>query len=133
MWPGGVPKFSKTSWWLLLCNLFVQKPGKNALIPNLFWGNLGDFKRRHCRDLGMTVLALDDLSGGFQANVPEAVTFIKGDIRDAEFLEEIFRQNEIHYVYHLAAYAAEGGEILTDLKTVHDSENLKGLKGYHSQ
>lgn len=33
---------------------------------------------RHCRDLGMTVLALDDLSGGFPANVPEGVTFIEG-------------------------------------------------------
>jgi hypothetical protein len=26
----------------------------------------------------MTVLALDDLSGGFPANVPEGVTFIEG-------------------------------------------------------
>ena len=30
----------------------------------------------------MTVLALDDLSGGFPANVPEGVTFIEGAIND---------------------------------------------------
>ena len=37
---------------------------------------------RHCRDLGMTVLALDDLSGGFAANVPQGVTFIEGAASD---------------------------------------------------
>lgn len=31
-----------------------------------------------------------------------------GDIRDAELLDGIFRQYEVQYVYHLAAYAAEG-------------------------
>ena len=37
---------------------------------------------RHCHDLGMTVLALDDLSGGFAANVPQGVTFIEGAASD---------------------------------------------------
>lgn len=31
-----------------------------------------------------------------------------GDIRDAELLDRIFRQYDVQYVYHLAAYAAEG-------------------------
>ncbi|CAJ1381888.1 unnamed protein product [Effrenium voratum] len=56
----------------------------------------------------MHVLALDDLSGGFMSNVPAGVTFIQGDIRDAIFLDQIFQQHRVDFVYHLAAYAAEG-------------------------
>merc|ERR1719272_2445430 len=56
----------------------------------------------------MRVIALDDLSGGFYSNLPENVTFVKGDIKDARFLQHIFHDNKIDYVYHLAAYAAEG-------------------------
>lgn len=82
--------------------------GKTALVTGAA-GFIGSHVARHCRDLGMTVLALDDLSGGFPANVPEGVTFIEGDIRDAELLERIFQEHQpVHYVYHLAAYAAEG-------------------------
>eukprot|EP00434_Breviolum_minutum_P020863 symbB.v1.2.018403.t2/scaffold1435.1/size118962/8 len=81
--------------------------GKTALVTGAA-GFIGSHVARHCRDLGMTVLALDDLSGGFAANVPQGVTFIEGDIRDAELLDGIFRQYEVQYVYHLAAYAAEG-------------------------
>jgi len=63
---------------------------------------------RHCLDLGMEVVALDDLSGGFRSNVPEGAVFIQGDIKDALLLEDIFNKHRIDFVYHLAAYAAEG-------------------------
>merc|ERR1719272_809344 len=56
----------------------------------------------------MRVIALDDLSGGFYTNLPENVTFVKGDIKDATFLDRIFTEHQIDFVYHLAAYAAEG-------------------------
>merc|ERR550514_2169072 len=44
------------------------------------------------------------------ANVPEhpLVTFHKGDVRDAEFIGGLFREQHVDFVYHLAAYAAEG-------------------------
>jgi UDP-glucose 4-epimerase len=56
------------------------------------------------------ILAVDDLSGGFEENVPddERVLFIKGDVTDALFIDELFDNHDIRYVYHLAAYAAEG-------------------------
>eukprot|EP00441_Pelagodinium_beii_P038306 CAMPEP_0197626310 /NCGR_PEP_ID=MMETSP1338-20131121/5339_1 /TAXON_ID=43686 ORGANISM="Pelagodinium beii, Strain RCC1491" /NCGR_SAMPLE_ID=MMETSP1338 /ASSEMBLY_ACC=CAM_ASM_000754 /LENGTH=424 /DNA_ID=CAMNT_0043196843 /DNA_START=33 /DNA_END=1307 /DNA_ORIENTATION=+ len=81
--------------------------GKTALVTGAA-GFIGSHVARHCRDLGMTVLAMDDLSGGFQSNVPPGVTFIQGDIKDAELLDDIFKKHKIHFVYHLAAYAAEG-------------------------
>lgn len=81
--------------------------GKTALVTGAA-GFIGSHVARHCRDLGMNVLAMDDLSGGFKSNVPSGVTFIRGDIKDAEMLDRLFKTHKIHYVYHLAAYAAEG-------------------------
>ncbi len=54
------------------------------------------------------VIALDDLSGGFRDNVNPDAIFIEGSVTDHELLERIFNEYEIEYVYHLAAYAAEG-------------------------
>jgi UDP-glucose 4-epimerase len=56
------------------------------------------------------ISVLDDLSGGFLANVPNdrRVEFIEGSITDNELVEELFQKKHFRYVYHLAAYAAEG-------------------------
>lgn len=54
------------------------------------------------------VIALDDLSGGYRNNLPEDVTFIKGSVTDPLLLAELFEKYKFKYVYHLAAYAAEG-------------------------
>ncbi len=58
--------------------------------------------------MGHQVIVLDDLSGGFEDHLPEGVEFIRGSITDAALLEEIFNAHQLTYVYHLAAYAAEG-------------------------
>jgi UDP-glucose 4-epimerase len=57
---------------------------------------------------GHQVIVLDDLSGGFEENVNPQATFIKGSIMDHQLLEDIFNEYKFDYVYHLAAYAAEG-------------------------
>lgn len=58
--------------------------------------------------MGHDVLILDDLSGGFKENIPEKAKFIEGSITDDYLIKKIFNENNIEYVYHLAAYAAEG-------------------------
>jgi UDP-glucose 4-epimerase len=58
--------------------------------------------------LGHKVVVLDDLSGGFEDNVPRDAIFVKGSILDHELIERLFERYEFTYVYHLAAYAAEG-------------------------
>jgi UDP-glucose 4-epimerase len=58
--------------------------------------------------LGMTPVVLDDLSGGFVENVNTKAEFIKGSISDKELINELFNKHKFSYVYHLAAYAAEG-------------------------
>jgi UDP-glucose 4-epimerase len=54
------------------------------------------------------VIVLDDLSGGFEENVNPKAKFITGDICDYNLIKKIFVENKIDYVFHLAAYAAEG-------------------------
>lgn len=57
---------------------------------------------------GYEVVVLDDLSGGFQENVHPKATFIKGSITDTVLLDSLFEQHRFNYIFHLAAYAAEG-------------------------
>lgn len=54
------------------------------------------------------VVALDDLSGGFRENVPDGIEFIEGTVTDPLFLRQVFEQYPIRFVFHAAAYAAEG-------------------------
>ncbi len=59
-------------------------------------------------DLGHEVVVLDDLSGGFQENVNDKTHFVEGSILDVSLLTRLFEEHRFEYVYHLAAYAAEG-------------------------
>lgn len=56
------------------------------------------------------VVVLDDLSGGFRENLPDSdrCRFVQGSITDHKLIDDIFRSSDIRYVFHLAAYAAEG-------------------------
>src|SRR5262245_1514472 len=60
-----------------------------------------------CR-AGHDVVVLDDLSGGFKENVPRNCNFVQGSILDVPLLTDLFTRHRFDYVYHLAAYAAEG-------------------------
>lgn len=58
--------------------------------------------------LGYDVIALDDLSGGYQDNVHPQAQFVQGSITDHALINALFEQHRPRFVYHLAAYAAEG-------------------------
>src|SRR5262245_33437032 len=57
---------------------------------------------------GHSVIVLDDLSGGFSENVNTKAKFIKGSVTDYPLVQKLFSEYKFDYVYHLAAYAAEG-------------------------
>lgn len=57
---------------------------------------------------GHTVVVLDDLSGGFADNVPPGVRLVEASITDPDAVARLFEEHRFDYVYHLAAYAAEG-------------------------
>ena len=71
-------------------------------------GFIGSHVSNHLLELGHEIVVLDDLSGGFEDNVNPKVTFVKGSITDALLIDQLFEQHHFDYVYHLAAYAAEG-------------------------
>lgn len=57
---------------------------------------------------GHQVHVLDDLSGGYEANVPPEAHFTRGSIVDSVLVDSLFRKHGFDFVYHAAAYAAEG-------------------------
>ena len=71
-------------------------------------GFIGSHVAKHCLNLGHEVVVLDDLSGGFRDHIPEGAQFVEGSILDLKLLERLFAEHRFDYVYHLAAYAAEG-------------------------
>jgi UDP-glucose 4-epimerase len=71
-------------------------------------GFMGSHVAEHLLKMGHTVVVIDDLSGGFVDNVPDGVVFVEGSILDHESINRLFEKYSFKYVYHLAAYAAEG-------------------------
>ena len=71
-------------------------------------GFIGSHVAESLINMGKEVIVLDDLSGGFTENIPRQAKFIKGSVTDEKLIESIFKQFKIDYVFHLAAYAAEG-------------------------
>lgn len=71
-------------------------------------GFMGSHVADHLLAKGHNVVVLDDLSGGFRENVPAGATFVEGSITDHDLINRLFDRHSFDYVYHLAAYAAEG-------------------------
>lgn len=57
---------------------------------------------------GYEVTVLDDLSGGFIDNIPADSKFVQGSIFDDQLVNQLCESEGFKYIFHLAAYAAEG-------------------------
>lgn len=74
-------------------------------VAGLLGSNLADYLTSN----GINVIGIDDLSGGYFDNINEKVKFYNLNlVTDYDKLNFIFSENKIDYVYHMAAYAAEG-------------------------
>ena len=71
-------------------------------------GFIGSHIVNHLLKLGYQVVVLDDLSGGFKENVKPDAELVIGSITDTNLVNKLFEKHSFDYVYHLAAYAAEG-------------------------
>jgi UDP-glucose 4-epimerase len=71
-------------------------------------GFIGSHVAEYLLHMGHHVVVLDDLSGGYKENVPIGTTFVEGSILDHAMIDSLFREYKFDYVYHFAAYAAEG-------------------------
>lgn len=71
-------------------------------------GFIGAHVTNELIQMGHHVVVLDDLSGGFLDNVHPDAEFVEGSITDYDLVQALFEKHQFNYVYHLAAYAAEG-------------------------
>lgn len=71
-------------------------------------GFVGSHVLDHLINAGYDAVALDDLSGGFEDNVNSKALFVEGSINDEQLVNALFEEHQFAFVFHLAAYAAEG-------------------------
>lgn len=86
------------------------------------------------------VITIDNLSTGYLENLPEGVTFYQGDISDRELVEQVFNEQSVDFIIHIAGQSS--GEISFDspeydlntntLSTLHllDMANKFGIKKF---
>jgi UDP-glucose 4-epimerase len=72
-------------------------------VAGLLGSRLADYLISH----NIEVIGIDNLSGGYIENVNPKVKFYNIDLQDIK-LRDIFQEHKPTYVYHFAAYAAEG-------------------------
>jgi UDP-glucose 4-epimerase len=71
-------------------------------------GFIGSHVTEELVSMGHQVTVLDDLSGGFIDNIVDRARFVRGSVTDVDLVQALFDEHQFEYVFHLAAYAAEG-------------------------
>lgn len=71
-------------------------------------GFIGSHVVDHLIKKGHQVIVLDDLSGGMRDSINSKSIFVQGSITDEKILDALFNTHKVDYIFHLAAYAAEG-------------------------
>lgn len=75
---------------------------------------------------GEDVIVADNLLTGFREAVPEKARFYQGDIRDFDFLDNLFKNESVDAVIHFAACSLVGESVQKPLK--YYDNNLYGTK-----
>ncbi len=71
-------------------------------------GLLGSHFSRFLLEKGYEVVGIDDFSGGYEENLADGVFCSTLNLTDLESVDKLFKEQKFDYVYHFAAYAAEG-------------------------
>lgn len=84
-------------------------------VAGLVGANFSEYLLSKRSELGINkVFGVDNLSGGYIENLhleDENFIFVKAELSDKEeqaLVELVFKENKIDYIFHFAAYAAEG-------------------------
>ena len=75
---------------------------------------------------GHEVIVVDNLVTGYEKAIPDKAVFYQGDIRNLEFLDNLFKTEKIDAVIHFAAYSLVGESVTNPLK--YYDNNLYGTK-----
>ena len=79
-------------------------------VAGLIGSNFSDWVIEHQKKITpeITVVGIDNLSGGYIDNIHKDVIFYNVDLQDYDKVEDIFKKYSINVIFHFAAYAAEG-------------------------
>ncbi|MGO4595458.1 UDP-glucose 4-epimerase GalE [Leifsonia sp. 2TAF2] len=87
-------------------------------------GYIGAHVVRAFREQGIDVVVVDDLSSGHEEFVPAGVPFYRGTILDGELLADVFADNAITGVVHVAGFKYAGVSVQRPLHTY--EQNVTG-------
>jgi UDP-glucose 4-epimerase len=87
--------------------LTILVTGCAGLIGSKFCDWLLTEKKTHDSH-DIKVIGIDDLSGGYTDNINPDVIFYNQNLSEYDRVDEIFKKHPIDYIWHFAAYAAEG-------------------------
>ena len=89
-------------------------------------GYIGSHTAVELLDRGHEVVIADNLITGYKQAVPKEAVFYQGDIRDYNFLNNLFKTKKIDAVIHFAAFSLVGESVTNPLK--YYENNLYGTK-----
>ena len=89
-------------------------------------GYIGSHTALELVKAGNEVVIADNLVTGYRKAIPEGAKFYEGDLRDSDFLDNLFHQEKIDAVIHFAAYSLVGESVTNPLK--YYDNNLYGTK-----
>lgn len=89
-------------------------------------GYIGSHTALELTKAGYDVVIADNLVTGYLGAIPEKARFYKGDIRDFDFLDNLFKQEKIDAIIHFAAFSLVGESVTNPLK--YYENNLCGTK-----
>ena len=89
-------------------------------------GYIGSHTALELVKAGNEVVIADNLVTGYRKAIPKGAKFYKGDLRDSDFLDNLFHQEKIDAVIHFAAYSLVGESVTNPLK--YYDNNLYGTK-----
>lgn len=71
-------------------------------------GYIGSFMVKRLLDDGHEIIVADNLERGHESSLDSRATFIKGDLRESDFISKLFSEHQYDCVMHFAAYIAVG-------------------------
>ncbi len=71
-------------------------------------GLIGSNFAEHLLKKNIEIVGIDNLSGGYKSNINDKIIFYEYDLLEFDNIEGIFKNHSFDYIYHFAAYAAEG-------------------------
>src|SRR5688572_1187770 len=83
-------------------------------------GYIGSFMAKVLLEQGDEVVVVDSLENGHQEAVDPRAQFVKADLRDENFVNQLFEQNKFDTVIHFAGYIAVGESMKDPHKYFHN-------------